>query len=91
MPYNFGENSPISSLKENEKTDVKLIFGVNCMILKKFSEGKVTVNGSKKRRKNLFILMCHLQSRHCLFKTKQGLVLKRALFNTFKYISSILQ
>jgi hypothetical protein len=45
MPYNFGENGTILSLKGNEKTDVKLLFGENCMILKKFSEGKAPING----------------------------------------------
>jgi hypothetical protein len=46
MPYNFGEKSVVSSLKGNEKkTDVKLLFGENCRILKKFSEGKAPING----------------------------------------------
>jgi hypothetical protein len=36
MPYNFGEKS-VSSLK-GKKPNVKLLFGENCMILKKFSE-----------------------------------------------------
>jgi hypothetical protein len=35
MPYNFGENRMVSSLQGNDKkTDVKLLFGENCMILK---------------------------------------------------------
>jgi hypothetical protein len=28
-----------------KKPDVRLLFGENCMILKKFSEGKAHVNG----------------------------------------------
>jgi hypothetical protein len=28
-----------------KKPDVKLLFGENCMIIKKFSEGKAPING----------------------------------------------
>jgi hypothetical protein len=34
-----------------KKPDVKLVFGENCMILKKFSEGKAPINGPCYRRK----------------------------------------
>jgi hypothetical protein len=51
MPYNFGENSVISSLKEIKKPDVKLLFGENCLIIEKFSEGKAPINGPCYRKK----------------------------------------
>jgi hypothetical protein len=34
-----------------KKPDVKLLFGENCMILNKFSEGKAPINGPCYRRK----------------------------------------
>jgi hypothetical protein len=40
-----GGPRPIILGKIAEKPDVKLLLGENCMILKKFSEGKAPING----------------------------------------------